>query len=123
MQKVTRGWPPARRAAQAARIRETRIWTRATGPRTAAGKARSSQNARKYTISRHTLRGIRMLLRWQRQCLRHIMADLPPPPPPTLTQLRFHNTKTQGQTGVNPLFPRHFAQDPPNPDERLRHAS
>lgn len=44
-QKTT--WTPARRAAQAARIRAARIWDHSTGPRSAAGKARVSRNALK----------------------------------------------------------------------------
>ena len=42
------GWTPERRAAAAARIRETRPWLRSTGPKTAAGKARCAQNALKH---------------------------------------------------------------------------
>lgn len=39
------GWTPARRAAQAAAIRNWAPWKRSTGPRTAAGKAISARNA------------------------------------------------------------------------------
>ena len=42
------GWSAERRAAQAARLRAAKIWTRSTGPRSAAGKTRSAQNARKH---------------------------------------------------------------------------
>jgi DNA invertase Pin-like site-specific DNA recombinase len=38
------GWTPQRRKQQAQRIREFRPWERATGPRTAKGKARSAKN-------------------------------------------------------------------------------
>jgi hypothetical protein len=38
-------WTPARRARQADIIRSTKPWALATGPRTAAGKAKSSKNA------------------------------------------------------------------------------
>ena len=38
-------WNFARRARQADIIRRTKPWTRSTGPRTAAGKAKSSMNA------------------------------------------------------------------------------
>ena len=41
-------WTPERRARQAEIIRRTKPWTRSTGPRTVAGKARSSQNALKF---------------------------------------------------------------------------
>ena len=44
---MANGWTQERRARQAALIRTWRPWERATGPRTAAGKARSSSNADK----------------------------------------------------------------------------
>jgi hypothetical protein len=47
LQQSGKGWPPRRRAQQAANARRTRPWTRSTGPRTAEGKARSSLNALK----------------------------------------------------------------------------
>ncbi|MBU0858453.1 MAG: hypothetical protein KJ667_00815 [Alphaproteobacteria bacterium] len=40
-------WTPERRAAQSARIRAHRPWEKSTGPRTASGKARAAQNARR----------------------------------------------------------------------------
>lgn len=43
----SRGWSPARRAAQAEAIRRWRPWAKSTGPKTAAGKARVAQNAAK----------------------------------------------------------------------------
>lgn len=39
-------WTPERRAKQRAAIAKTKPWLQSTGPRTAAGKAASSQNAR-----------------------------------------------------------------------------
>lgn len=48
MQAITRGWPPARRKAQAENIRRTRPWLKATGPRTPAGKAKIIYNAFKH---------------------------------------------------------------------------
>lgn len=44
-EKPRRGWPPQRRAQQAARLRARRIWLQSTGPRTATGKAKSRHNA------------------------------------------------------------------------------
>lgn len=46
-QSTTRksGWTDERRAKHAAAIRRWAPWTRSTGPRTAAGKARAAQNA------------------------------------------------------------------------------
>lgn len=43
----SKGWSPARRAAQAEAIRRWRPWANSTGPKTAAGKARVAQNAAK----------------------------------------------------------------------------
>ena len=39
------GWTPERRDKQAERIRQSKPWEKSTGPRTAEGKAVSSQNA------------------------------------------------------------------------------
>lgn len=41
------GWTPERRAEQAALVLTWRPWERSTGPKTEAGKARSSSNADK----------------------------------------------------------------------------
>lgn len=43
--KQARGWPPERRMKQSARMRAAKIWRKTTGPKTAAGKAKSAQNA------------------------------------------------------------------------------
>ena len=45
VQRSRKGWTPARRAHQAALIARWQPWRRSTGPRTDAGKARSSANA------------------------------------------------------------------------------
>lgn len=84
MTKITKGWPPSRRKAQAERLRRARIWTRATGPRTAAGKARSARNAHKHGFRGRAGMQIVILLRWQRQCVRHALKGLPFPPKPPL---------------------------------------
>ena len=44
------GWSPERRARAAARIRLFEPWRRSTGPRTEAGKAKSSANALKHGL-------------------------------------------------------------------------
>ncbi len=41
------GWSPERRAKQSASIKRWHPWSKSTGPRTAAGKARAAQNAAK----------------------------------------------------------------------------
>jgi hypothetical protein len=42
---MANGWTPERRASQAALIHRWRPWERSTGPRTEAGKRRTSMNA------------------------------------------------------------------------------
>lgn len=44
---MAHGWTPERRARQAAMIQSWQPWRQSTGARTAAGRARSSQNAYK----------------------------------------------------------------------------
>lgn len=45
---TTAAWTPERRARQADRIRQTRPWRHSTGPKTSAGKKKSSQNAARF---------------------------------------------------------------------------
>jgi hypothetical protein len=59
--RKTSGWSPERRAAQSAMMLARKIWLKSTGPRTAAGKARSSRNAVKHgkrTIEYTLLRAV-----------------------------------------------------------------
>ena len=60
------GWTPRRRARQAKLIRQWRPWEKATGPRSAAGKARCARNAWKGG-TRVVLRDVARALRIQRQ--------------------------------------------------------
>jgi hypothetical protein len=69
------GWPPSRRAAQAARIREQQPWLRATGPRTEAGKARAAMNALKHSLRSFTAGRLRYLLYLQRALLDRFLAQ------------------------------------------------
>lgn len=99
MTKVTRGWPPSRRRAQAETIRRTRPWTRSTGPRTAAGKATCARNGYRRSPRSPTYLQFRALLRWQYRTTRAILKGLPlpalppsplghspsAPPPPSVT--------------------------------------
>ncbi len=45
---MAKGWTEERRKAQAERCRKNAPWKKATGPKTAAGKAKSSVNAYKH---------------------------------------------------------------------------
>jgi len=62
------GWTPERRARQAELIRQWRPWEKATGPKTAAGKATVSRNADKGGAWR-LLRELSRVLREQRRKL------------------------------------------------------
>ena len=67
------GWTPERRARQAQAIRRWRPWEHSTGPRTAAGKARSARNAYtggQWRQNRELLKVLRRALREQREALR-----------------------------------------------------
>lgn len=86
-----RNWTPEERARQAALCRRHRPWAKSTGPRSAAGKAASSLNARKDSLTRRDLREVRAVLRLQKRYVEAIMAGLPPlpdPPPPQTDQTK-----------------------------------
>jgi hypothetical protein len=65
---MSHGWTQDRRERQAAAIQRWSPWKQATGPRTPAGKARSSRNAFKG--------GRRAALRAEVAHLRALMADI-----------------------------------------------
>jgi hypothetical protein len=54
-------WTPERRARQSDLIRCVRPWSRSTGPRTAAGKARSSRNATAFLKDEEAGHGYRLV--------------------------------------------------------------
>ena len=84
MTKVTRGWPPSRRAAQAAALRRRQPWLKSTGPRTAAGKAICARNAYKHGFRTPAASQIRALLRWHNRCVKSILHNQPLPPSPSI---------------------------------------
>ncbi|MEM8833797.1 MAG: hypothetical protein AAGB32_04575 [Pseudomonadota bacterium] len=94
--KVTRGWPPVRRAAQAARCRAQQPWKHSTGPKTAIGKARSAQNTVQHGLRsarwRLELTRLRDSLRAHRQYCRSlrrlVFCDSLPPSPSTFAENR-----------------------------------
>ena len=79
---MANGWTSERRARQAALIRTWQPWLKSTGPRTAAGKARTSRNGDKlgvWRVERDNLCALKdavnNLLRRQRDLLRQISGD------------------------------------------------
>jgi len=70
------GWTPERRARQAALIRGWAPWQRATGPKTAAGKARSAKNALRHggrsRAHIHEFQRIRRVLRLAAENIRKL---------------------------------------------------
>lgn len=106
-------WTPERRAAQALRIKKQKPWLKSTGPKTAQGKARISQNAckhaRRSAAYREQMGILRVLLRHQRQQLRAFLA-LPQfifrPP----TQNKIRNMNNKKEDGRN-IFTNLYNQD------------
>jgi hypothetical protein len=76
MKGKTKGWSERRRKRQACNARRQKLWRHATGPRTAAGKAVSAQNARKHGLGSAEVRELRRLLRIQRHFVYDFMAAL-----------------------------------------------
>ncbi len=69
----TTGWPPKRRAAQAERMKAQQPWLKTKGPKTAAGKVKSSQNAFKSGLHSRDIRALRRALRAQARFLKGLM--------------------------------------------------
>lgn len=63
-------WTKERRAAQAERIRKTKPWLKATGPRTEEGKKRTRMNALKHGNRSEHIRQARKALRLHREIMR-----------------------------------------------------
>ena len=94
----SRAWTPERRVRQAALLRRLQPWRKSTGPRTASGKARASQNARKtprallcaairsnatrLRLARRIHRQYFVFLRREMRACRQLMRKNPPRPPP-----------------------------------------
>ena len=72
--QLTDGWTQERRERQSRLIQAWQPWTKSTGPRTAEGKAKSSQNAFK-SGSRPLFRMIDKVLRKQQQSLDELSAE------------------------------------------------
>ncbi len=66
------GWTPERRARQAEMIRSWRPWAHSTGPKTAAGKARTRLNAQTHGFRGERGRIFHAAIREQRKLLRVI---------------------------------------------------
>jgi len=68
VQKRKSGWTPERRARQSMRIKIWAPWTRSTGPKTAAGKAKSARNAYKNGGHKAAMRMLNEALTAQNRC-------------------------------------------------------
>lgn len=65
-------WTPEARAAHSALIKRLKPWTKSTGPRTAAGKAKAARNSFKTGLHSRTLKKARKYLREARAYLRFL---------------------------------------------------
>ncbi len=72
MKSKTRGWPPERRKRQAEIIRETKPWTKSTGPKTEEGKEKVKMNAYKHGWRGAKVREFEALLRAQNQFIKSL---------------------------------------------------
>lgn len=100
VRKVTRGWPPERRKAQAARIRRQKPWLKSTGPRTRAGKARVARNAYKHGFRSRDYRTLCALLRWQAQFVKRVKQDIK-----SGANLLYSQTRSSGMNNRNTRRP------------------
>ncbi len=66
-------WTPEARKQQSELIRRHRPWARSTGPRTAAGKAKSARNAYKHGGRAAPMKRMYKALSWQRQFVLAVM--------------------------------------------------
>ncbi len=73
---MPRTWTPEQRAAAAERIRASKPWEKSTGPRTTAGKKRSSRNAVKHGNRTAIMRDAHKALTLQSEFLRLISAAM-----------------------------------------------
>jgi len=80
---MTNGWTDERRKRQAERIRQQKPWEKSTGPKSAKGKAASSQNALKHGLYGADAETIKALLKSNREfvklyksfCMRQILLE------------------------------------------------
>lgn len=72
-QNVTRGWPPARRAAQALHCRRQKPWLCATGPKTREGKAVIARNAYRHGARSRSFTTLRRVLTQQRKFVKTVL--------------------------------------------------
>lgn len=70
------GWTPERRERQAERIRLWQPWKTATGPKTEAGKRRSSMNNLRHGLRSASVRRLYKALAGQRRLLRQLQAKM-----------------------------------------------
>ena len=101
------GWTPARRARQAALIRLWQPWRRATGPKTEAGKARSSvrvlTHGGRTSANIRRLRRIRHALRLAARNIAIVQAYLRNPGARSRRKLQFPNEVRRASGRVDRL--------------------
>jgi hypothetical protein len=69
-----RAWPAKRRQNQAAAIRRAQPWKKSTGPRSAAGKTSSAQNAHKHGLRSRDITALRRALNAQKKFVRDALS-------------------------------------------------
>ena len=73
---MSKGWTEERRLAQAERCRQNRPWEKSTGPKTAAGKARSAMNGYKHGRYSVVFPELKMALALNEAFVNHSMRSL-----------------------------------------------
>ena len=81
MKRKTKGWSDERRARQAQICRQTKPERFATGPKTAEGKAASSQNALKHGLRSAEVLKLRKLLRLHASQIKNLVDGFDRPLP------------------------------------------
>ena len=76
MVKITKGWPPERRAKQAENCRKSRPWEQIKGSKSAEGKQNSATNALKNGYYTADMKAIRALLTRQKKFIKEINTDI-----------------------------------------------
>lgn len=76
MKRNSKGWTPERRKKQSEKIKNWKPWEHSTGPRTEAGKQKTSQNAYAHGFRSKDMLEIADLLRWQKNFVKSVLNDI-----------------------------------------------